>query len=77
MPLSAIALFVDRVKDAVLNTITVSVGDTSESLRILDECNIADGFVGWVVLSPKGGSTFSANVVHIALLGANRMRIRG
>jgi hypothetical protein len=77
---SSVAVFVDRVKDPVLKEVALLAVDFSgedAKLRKIDSCDVADAYVGWIVLAAKNGEPLTASSYEVALHGANRMRLRG
>jgi hypothetical protein len=74
---SAMAVFVDRVKDPVLRTMTLSAGNSHDTVSPMDVVTVADSYVGWVVLCPEDGKPINTLCIQLILAGANRLRIRG
>ena len=74
---ASLALFVDRVKDPVIRTITLSAGKSADAVVSVDTCAVADGYVGWIVLGTNDGKPITERCIHVTLAGANRMRLRG
>lgn len=74
---ASLALFVDRVKDPVIRTVTLSAGKSADSLVTVDSCSVADGYVGWIVLGASDSKPITDRCFHVTLAGANRMRLRG
>ncbi len=80
VPIAGVAVCVDRLKDAAIRTLTLKAGDFADGLSVVDEVNVADGYVGWILLTPKDGgarNALASNLIRVELAGSNRMRLRG
>ena len=74
VPVSAIAVYVDRNKDPLISAIQLASDDDT----VVDEVVIASNFTGWVVLSPqRSAGPILAPSMTLYISGAPRLRIRG